>query len=105
MTNIPLGTNVPPIFSDEHRLTVKPADWPAPFVSYQVFNYKQELVGYVGRNTELEDKFFIQLYDPAELNSNWAAVKRPQPIWTGKYKTVVRCLFAASCFLAGRPIR
>jgi len=100
MTNVPLGTNVPPVFANEHRLTIKPSDWPAPFVSYEIRNYKQELVGYIGKNTELEDKFFIQLYDSAELNSSWAAVKRPQPVWTGKYRSLPRCLFAASTWLS-----
>jgi hypothetical protein len=103
-----MQTSVPgfaPIFADEHRLTIKPTDWPAPFVSYQVFNNKEELVGYIGKNTELDDKFFVQLYEPDELNSKWAAVKRPQPIWMGSYKTVPRCLYAASCFLSGRSIR
>ena len=100
MTSVPLGTNVPPVFADEHRLTIQQDDWPAPFISYSIFNHKGQRVGNVGRNTELESKFSIQLYDPAELNSNWAAVKRPQPVWTGKYKTVVRCLFAASTWLS-----
>jgi hypothetical protein len=45
------------------------------------------------------------LYDADELNSSWARCQHPQPIWAGNYKTVPRCLFAASCFLAGRPIR
>jgi hypothetical protein len=92
--------NVPRVFADEHRLTIKPGDWPKPFLSYEIHNHRGQLTGFVGKNVELDDRFFIQLYNPAELNHSWAAVKRPQPVWTGKYKTVVRCLFAASTWLS-----
>jgi len=100
MTSVPLGTNVPPVFADEHRLTIQQDDWPAPFISYSIFDHKGQRVGNVGRNTELESKFSIQLFDVDELNSSWARCQRPQPIWVGSYKTVARCLFAASNWLS-----
>jgi hypothetical protein len=87
------------LFAEERRLTIELGYWPAPFISYGISDYQGRRIGYVGKNTEIEDEFSIQLYDADELNSSWANVKRPQPIWTGRYKTVARCLLAASIYL------
>lgn len=92
------------VFTDEHLLTVEPGNWPPPFTSYGINDYQGRRVGYIGKNTEIEDKFSVQLFDADELNSSWAKVKRPQPIWTGRYRTVTGCLIAASSYLAGTPL-
>jgi hypothetical protein len=85
-------------------LTAKLSDWPQPFENYDLFDGGCR-IGWIGRNTELETNFTVQVFKASELASNWANVKRPQPIYIGSFATVADCVAGATSFLADQLTR
>ena len=80
-------------------LTAKRSDWPEPFEHYDLFDDGSR-IGRIGRNTELETNFTVQVFRASELASSWATVQRPQPIYMGSFATVADCVAGAASFLA-----
>jgi hypothetical protein len=80
-------------------VTAKRSDWPEPFEHYDLFNDGCR-IGWIGRNTELETNFTVQVFKASELASSWASVQRPQPVYVDSFATVDECVAAAASFLA-----